>query len=101
MINMENCIHISGAHVYLNIKAFPLSSKSELGGVKDGRLKIRIAAAPEGGKANEELISFLAKSLGLPKRELVLVSGEKSRLKTVRMPVTAAEKLYKLINPPN
>jgi len=90
---IETCIRISGDYLFLDIKAAPGASKSCLGEVREGRLKVRIAAAPEDGKANEELRSFLAKMLGLPKRDVILESGEKSRLKTLRLPLSAKEKL--------
>ena len=90
---MESCIRISGDFLFINVKAVPGASKSALGEIRDGRLKVRIAAAPEDGKANEELRSFLAKTLEFPKKDIVVVSGEKSRLKTIRLPVSAREKL--------
>jgi len=90
---MESCTRISDGFLFLSVKAVPGVSKSALGEVLDGRLKVRIAAAPEDGKANEELCSFLAKTLELPKKDVVLVSGEKSRLKTLRLPASAREKL--------
>ena len=93
---MENCIRTCGDYLFLDIKAVPGASKSALGEIKEGRLKVRIAAAPEDGKANEELRSFLAKALGLPKKDLVLEAGEKSRLKTLRLPVSAKEKIENL-----
>ena len=93
---MQTCIRVSGGYLFLDIKAVPGASKSALGEVSGGRLKVRIAAAPEDGKANEELRAFLAKTLGLPKKEIVLEAGEKSRLKTVRMPAAAREKLVGL-----
>lgn len=77
----------------LDIKAVPGASKSAIGEVKEGRLKVKIAAAPEDGKANEALRSFLAKTLRIPKKDIELVSGEKSRLKTLRLPVSVMEKL--------
>jgi len=95
-IAMENCIRTSGDFLFLDIKAVPGASKSALGEIREGRLKVRIAAAPEDGKANEELRSFVAKALGLPKKELVLEAGEKSRLKTLRLPISAKEKLESL-----
>jgi uncharacterized protein len=94
---MESCVRISGDYLFLDIKAVPGASKSALGEIREGRLKARIAAAPEDGKANEELRSFLAKALGLTKKELVLEAGEKSRLKTLRLPVSAKEKLENLL----
>ena len=90
---MESYFRISDGFLFLNVKAVPGASKSALAEVRDRRLKVRIAAASEDGKANEELRAFLAKTLGLPKKDIVLVSGEKSRLKTLRLPVSAREKL--------
>jgi len=94
---MESCFRVVGDFLYLDIKAVPGASKSALGEVRDGRLKVRIAAAPEEGKANEELRSFLARLLGLPKKDLVLESGEKSRLKALKLPALAREKLEAVI----
>ena len=90
---MESYIRILGDALFINIKVIPGASKSALGEVRDGRLKVRIAAQPEDGKANEELRSFLAKTLEIPRKDIVLVSGEKSRLKTLRLPVSAMEKM--------
>ena len=90
---MESFFSIEGDFVFLKIKAVPGASKSALGEVQDGRLKVRIAAAPENGRANDELRAFLAKSLGLAKKDIILESGEKSRLKTLRLPASAKDKL--------
>jgi uncharacterized protein (TIGR00251 family) len=94
---MENCIHASGNFLFLDIKAVPGASKSAFGEIREGRLKVRIAAVPEDGKANEELRSFFAKAMGIAKKELVLETGEKSRLKTLRLPISAKEKLENLL----
>ena len=94
---LESCIRISGDFMFLDIKAVPGASKSALGEVKEGRLKLRIAAAPEDGKANEEMRSFFAKILGIPKRDVILESGKKSRIKTLKLPVSVKEKLEKLL----
>jgi len=96
---MESCIRISGDFLFLDIKAMPGASKSAFGDIREGRLKVRIGAVPEDGKANEELRSFLAKILGLPKKEIVLEAGEKSRLKTLRLPISAKEKLESFFYP--
>jgi len=71
----------------------PGASKTEFAGVKDGRLRIRLAAAPEDGKANAELLSFLSRALGCPKRDVRLLSGEKSRLKVIALPVECRAKV--------
>jgi len=90
---MDNFFRIEGDKIRLEIKAVPGASKTEFAGVKDGRLRIRLAAAPEDGKANAELLNFLSKSLGCPKRELQFISGEKSRIKAVALPAEYKEKV--------
>jgi len=95
---MHTSIREAGDFIFLDIKAVPGASKSALGEVQEGRLKVRIAAAPEDGKANEELRSFLAKNLGIPKKDIALESGEKYRLKTLRLPASVIEKLEAIIS---
>ena len=90
---MDNFFRVDGDTIRLEIKAVPGASKTELAGIKDGRLRIRLAAAPEDGKANAELLSFLSKTLGCPKRDLRIVSGEKSRLKVVALPLECLERV--------
>jgi len=48
-------------------------------------LKARVSAPPESGKANEALIALLAHALGIAKSQIVLASGEKARLKRLRV----------------
>ncbi len=51
----------------------------------DGTLKVKIAAAPEKGRANAELCAFLAKHFGVPVSAVTIVSGETSPRKRVRI----------------
>jgi uncharacterized protein (TIGR00251 family) len=57
-------------------------------------LKVRLAAPPLDGKANAELIRFLADAFGVPQRNVLLLRGETSRAKTVR--VTSPRKMPSL-----
>ena len=59
-----------------------------VGTMDDGAVKIDIAAAPEGGKANAELVRFLAKECGVPRSSVRIVGGHADRRKLVR--ITAA-----------
>jgi uncharacterized protein (TIGR00251 family) len=95
---MANCYRVSGASILLDIKAVPGASRSRIAGPSGDRLRIQIAAAPEDGKANTELRAFLAKTLDCPRKDIALASGEKSRLKTVSLPLACLEKLEKIIN---
>ncbi|MCL1815856.1 MAG: DUF167 domain-containing protein [Treponema sp.] len=100
---MDDWFRIDGERLQLNIKVVPGSSRTEFAGVNNGRLRIRIAAIPEDGRANNELIAFLAKFLNCAKKEIVLQSGERSRQKTLSLPGSVQQKIEHLIerNPGN
>jgi uncharacterized protein (TIGR00251 family) len=83
--------------IKLDIKAVPGASKTEFAGIKDDRLRIRLAAAPEDGKANAEMLTLLAKALGCPRRDLKILGGEKSRLKIISLPSEYKEKLENIL----
>jgi hypothetical protein len=55
------------------------------GAMDDGTLKLRLRAVPEDGKANQELVRFLAAEFCLPRQQIEIVSGASSRLKQVRL----------------
>jgi uncharacterized protein (TIGR00251 family) len=68
------------------VKVVPRSSSSEVAGVlDDGTLKVRIAAAPEKGKANAELCRVLARHYGVAPSAVTIVSGHTSALKLIRI----------------
>jgi uncharacterized protein (TIGR00251 family) len=95
---MESCIRPAGDLLLLDIKVQPGASKSELVGIKDGRLKVRIAAAPEDGRANAELAALFAGLFHCAKRDITLKTGEKSRLKTLALPRGYLAKLEEIMN---
>jgi len=59
--------------------------------MRDGALLVRLAAAPVDGAANAELIDLIARALHVPKRDVTIVSGERSRKKRVRIAGMNAE----------
>ena len=69
--------------IELSIKVVPGASRSEVAGVLGARLKIRVAAPAEAGKANRAVITLLKKWLGA--RQVEIVSGSSGRDKTVRV----------------
>ena len=75
---------------YLRIKVIPKSSKTEVSEIMtDSKgletIKIRIKAAPEKGKANVELIKFLAKELKIRKDQISIISGKTEQLKLLKV----------------
>ena len=69
--------------VKLEVHLQPKAHRSEIVGLHGGALKIRIQAPPVEGKANEALLKFLAKVLGLPRKRLQILSGLTSRRKSI------------------
>ncbi|MFW6058899.1 MAG: DUF167 domain-containing protein [Phycisphaeraceae bacterium] len=69
--------------VTLRVKVVPGASRSRLAGMLGDRLKVQIAAPPEGGKANKALCTLLAKTLGINKTDVHVTTGASQPHKTV------------------
>jgi uncharacterized protein (TIGR00251 family) len=69
--------------ICFKVKVIPKASRSEVVNWENDELKIRLAAVPEKGEANRELLRYLANILGIAKSNLQLVQGETSRHKRV------------------
>jgi uncharacterized protein (TIGR00251 family) len=73
----------SDATVLLRLHVQPKASKSRLIGLHDSCLKLAVAAPPVEGKANKEVVKFLAAVLGVPARDVTVKSGLQARRKVV------------------
>ena len=70
----------------LDVKVAPRSSRSEVAGrMADGSLKVKVAAAPERGKANAELCRVLAREFGVAAGDVEVIGGSASTRKRVRI----------------
>ena len=77
--------------VLLDIRVVPRASRSEVVGEHGGVLRVRISSPPVDGAANTEVIRLLAKTLGVSRSDVAIVSGQTSRTKQLRINgVTAA-----------
>jgi len=65
----------------IRVVAQPGAARSEVAGEHDGCLKLRVAAPPVDGRANDEIVRFLADRLDLPKRAVRLAAGASGRRK--------------------
>jgi uncharacterized protein YggU (UPF0235/DUF167 family) len=65
------------------VKVTARASRSEVAGWSGDRLRVRVAAVPESGRANEVLEEFLAEAAGVPRRAVSVASGRTSTLKIV------------------
>lgn len=71
--------------VVLSIHVQPGAKRTEVVGTHGDALKLRLAAPPVDGKANDELIRFLADAFGVPQRQVELVAGSTGRSKRLRI----------------
>ena len=69
----------------IQVQIQPRSSRDQIVGFHDGKLKIKISTPPVDGKANHALIEFMAKALGVSKSKVEIVKGHKSKLKTIKI----------------
>jgi uncharacterized protein (TIGR00251 family) len=69
--------------------------------MEDGSLKIRLTAPPVDGAANEALIAYLSKALGVSKSSVEIVSGHTSREKRIRISGINEEDIDQLLNTAN
>jgi len=71
--------------VILTVWVQPRSSRNEVVDVREGMLRVRLTAPPVGGAANEALIQFLARRLGMPRRDVEIIAGHRSRRKRIKI----------------
>jgi uncharacterized protein (TIGR00251 family) len=83
--------------IRFRVRVQPAAPRNELLGWNTaGELRIKVAAPPREGEANKELVAFLAKRFSVPKREIELMSGEKSKGKTISAPASLKKDLEAL-----
>jgi hypothetical protein len=71
------------SRIVLELHVQPGAKRTEMAGKHGGRIKVRLAAPPVDGKANEALVEFLAEHYGVPRRSVTIESGLHSRQKKV------------------
>ena len=83
---------------YLKILLSPRAGVNALVGLQGEELKIKIAAPPVDGAANQALLKFLAKLLGLRSGDLSLVAGQTGRRKIVKIDGLDRDELWSRLN---
>lgn len=74
------------------------TSKDEITGFHDGRLKIKISAPPVNGRANKRLIELISRHFGIPKSNVDIIKGKSSRLKTVKVSGISGESFNSFVS---
>lgn len=81
----------------LSVKVVPGASRTEIAGWLGESLKIRVAAPPEGGKANQAVLVVLAGALSLQLSQMEIVSGQSQPRKVIAIAGLEAEELEKCL----
>lgn len=88
----------SDGQISFRVRVVPRASRTQVAGEHDGALRVRIAAPPAEGAANEELVRTLAKELNVPARAVEITSGHASKLKQVRVSGVGLKALENLLS---
>ena len=96
-------MRVSIDEVIIELTARPGASRRGVVGVTGDRLVVAINSPPDKGKANDELVEYLAREMRVPKSALLIVRGETSRRKTIRIvthePTKVAARLRQISKP--
>lgn len=71
--------------VEFSVKVVPGSSRNQIAGVWDAALRIAVAAPPEAGKANKQVVRLLADTLAVKPADIAITHGQTQPLKRVRI----------------
>ena len=82
--------------VIFTVRVVPRASKSEIVGLYDGALKVRIASPPVDGAANAELVKLLAKTLNVSKSAVEILSGQSAKTKQVKIAGVNLQDFFKI-----
>lgn len=88
----------SNGSLNFTVRVVPRASRSEIVGEYSGALKIRLAAPPVDGAANEELIKTLSKEFGVSKSSVEITSGHASKTKQIKIKGATKEKLIEIVS---
>jgi uncharacterized protein (TIGR00251 family) len=96
-------VRVAVDEVIIEVTARPGTARRGVIGVTADRLVIGVNSRPEKGKANDELIDYMAREMRVPRSALLIVHGETSRRKTIRIvthePAKVASRLRQISKP--
>lgn len=84
--------------VALEVTVLPRASKSGFVSVVEGRLKVRVAAPPVDGEANEELVRFVARFFDLPRSAVTVARGHRGKRKQLHLAGISPEAVLAALN---
>ncbi len=95
---MNLCFKEKDGAVIFKILVQPRASRNELVGIHCDCLKIRVTSPPVENQANKKVCEFLSKQMGVGKRQVEIVEGQKSKVKKVRITGSTLEEVQSKLN---
>lgn len=85
--------------ILVHLIVTPGSSRSDIIGLHDERLKIAIKSPPTDGKANKELVRFLCNVMGIAKKSIAIIKGQNSRRKSIIITALSYKESIEILQP--
>lgn len=85
--------------VTFQVRVTPRAKRTEIVGAMQGVLRVKLAAPPVEGAANEALVKFLAAQLGVRVAQVEILAGQTARVKTVRVEGVTAADVHRRLEP--
>ena len=95
---MNDFYEIKDNSIRINLLIVPKSSKNQIAGIINNKLKIKIKSPPVEGAANKELIKFFSKFLKISKSSISIISGEHSKNKIIELSGVTGDKWNKFLS---
>lgn len=96
-MNPKPTSRVTQVKTNIQVKVLTRSSKDQIIGKEGNVLKVKLTAPPVDGKANKALIDLLARRLGVSKTKIEIISGRRSRLKSLLIHGLTLEKITQLL----
>ncbi len=96
-MNPKPTSRVTQVKTNIQVKVLTRSSKDQIIGKEGNVLKVKLTAPPVDGKANKALIDLLARRLGVSKTRIEIISGRRSRLKSLLIHGLTLEKITQLL----
>lgn len=87
----------TNGRVRLSVRVQPRAARSEIAGVHDDALKVRLTSPPVEGAANDALVKFLAETFAVARRAVRILAGEHSRSKIVEIEGITARAVHNIV----
>ncbi len=92
------CLKEEDGAVIINVLVQPRASKNELVGIHGDCLKIKVTSPPVENQANKKICEYLSRLIGVSKRKIEVIKGQKMRVKKVRISDSTLDEVRKKLN---